>query len=79
MACIEICRYRIQKIHEEVTERYEIINKKNATCKSHTNITFLKKVVFLEERLSPRRENFLEGMFPKELNIYYSPNIPIVE
>ena len=65
MACIEICSCRIQKIREEVLEWPEITNKENVTCKSHTNITFLKKVIFLEERLSlPKREiprrNFLE-------------------
>ena len=54
-----------KKIHEDVPEWPETINKENVACKSHTNITFLKKVVFLEERLSlPKREiprrNFLE-------------------
>ena len=67
MACIEICSCRIQKIHEEITERSEIRNKENTTCKSHTNITFLKKVVFPEERLSLPKREFPRRNFSEEI------------
>jgi len=38
-----------------------------------------RKLFFLKKDYLPWRENFLEGFFRKKLNIYYSPNISIVE